>query len=340
MQMRRVGLVGEATPASKGTTAPTRRVFPARPVRQLFSFLFVLLLLVATDPGPHAQQAESSPTFRSGSDLIVLPVTVTDRDGRLMPNLTSERFLVYDNDRPRTLKFFSSEDTPVTVALVVDNSSSMRRRHGEVVAAAATFARLSNPDDDLMAIVFNERVEDVGGRSLTAADEDAFAAALESAVPDGRTALYDAVMNGLDRLDSVSTARKVLILISDGGDNASTASLDAVLERARGANVTIYTIGLFEPGDLDADPGVLKKLSSLSGGERFLPASAGPLLQACGQIAHEIRQSYTLGVEPRDSDGAYHRLRVAISGPDGKKMIVRARPGYVAPAPPRAPARH
>jgi Ca-activated chloride channel family protein len=260
-----------------------------------------------------------------------MPVTVTNGNDRLVAGLTQDRFRVYDNDRPVDIRFFSSEDAPVAVALVIDNSASMRSRHGEVVAAAASFARLSNPADEMLAIVFNEDVEDaLGGRHLTAADETELANALDAVRPDGRTALYDALMAALDRLDGVETARRVMILLSDGGDNASTASLDAVLDRARRSNVTIYAIGLVDAMNSDVDTGVLKKLSALSGGERYLPASPGGLLQACGRIAREIRQSYTVSIEPA-RDGAFHRLRVAVMGPDGRKLTVRTRPGYLAP---------
>jgi Ca-activated chloride channel homolog len=300
-------------------------------------FLGILICLSGAS-APRAQQQQPLPTFRAASDLVVLPVTVMDKQGRLVADLPRERFRIYDDDRPRDITFFSSEDTPVTVALVIDNSSSMRKRHGDVIAAASTFARLSNPDDELVAILFNEIVRDVGGRRISAADETALAAALESVTPDGRTALYDAVMAGLDRLAAVDTTRRVLILLSDGGDNASRASLGDVLDRARVSNVTIYAIGLFDEGDADADPGVLKKLAALTGGERFLPSSPGPLLEACREIAHEIRESYTIGIEPRDRDGAYHHLRITLGGPDGGKMIVRARPGYVA-APPEKSAK-
>lgn len=295
-------------------------------------FLLVPTLALAMAGGMSAQQETSQATFQSSSDLVVLPVTVTDRAGRLMPGLTRNRFALFDNNRPIDLAFFSADDTPVTVALVIDNSGSMRGRHGEVVAAASAFARSSNPDDELLAFLFNEQVADaLDGRELKAADEAALAEALAAAKPDGRTALYDALLTALGRLRTVTTTRKVLIAISDGGDNASTASLDKVLDTARRASVTIYTIGLVDPESTDIDVGVLKKLAQLSGGMWFLPTSAGALMQDCSEIAREIRESYTLGFVPRANDGTYHRLSVRVSSPDGRRTKVRTRPGYVAP---------
>ena len=129
--------------------------------------------------------------------------------------------------------------------------------------------------------------------------------------PDGRTALYDAVIAGLDRLDEGSRARKVLIVISDGGDNASRATLDQVLERARRSDATIYTIGLFEPGDRDANPGVLKSLAR-DDRRRALPAGARRVRcsLACRRIARDIRSGYTIAFEPSKRDGKYHHVQV------------------------------
>ena len=154
---------------------------------------------------------------------------------------------------------------------------------------------------------------------------------MSSLRPDGRTALYDAVMAGLDRLDEGSRSRKVLIVMSDGGDNASRATLDQVLDRARQSDATIYTIGLFDPGDPDANPGVLKSLAQMTGGERYLPRSAGPLLLACQRIARDIRSGYTIAFEPSKRDGKYHRIRVEVDRADGRRLAVRTRPGYIAP---------
>ena len=105
-----------------------------------------------------------------------------------------------------------------------------------------------------------------------------------------------------------------------------------MLERARHSDATIYTIGLFEAGDQDANPGVLKSLAQMTGGERFLPRSAGPLLLACQRIARDVRSGYTIAFEPATHDGRYHHVHVEVNRADGRRLAVRARPGYVAPA--------
>jgi len=304
-------------------TARSLRVLalPALPALLVFSFLAVL-------------RAQESATFHgSSSELVVLPVVVTQGNGTYVSDLTADRFTVYDNGRPQSVSLFSSEDTPVSVAVVVDDSGSMRGKIGYVSAAATVFARSSNPDDELFVIEFNDRVrEPVAGGAVRASDPQALEEALLAMRPDGQTALYDALLAALDRLELADHPRKVILLISDGGDNASRARLGDVLARARRSNVTIYAIGLFDRGAPDTNPDVLQKLADTTGGERYLPASAGPLVSACRRIAREIRSGYTLGYVPPDRDGAFHRVRVTVGGQDVK---VRTRPGYFAAGAPR-----
>jgi VWFA-related protein len=206
----------------------------------------------------------------------------------------------------------------------------MRQKLGQVIAAALAFAKWSHPEDELFVIEFNERVRDaLDGRRITAADADELDRALRSLRPEGQTALYNALLDGLDHLEHASRSRRILVLVSDGGDNASSATFDDVMTRARRSNATIYTIGLFDDEARDANPGVLRRLADATGGGRFLPASPGLLIQACEQIAREIRGSYTLGYEPRQRDGGYHRLRVTVAAPS-RDVRVRTRPGYFA----------
>jgi VWFA-related protein len=256
---------------------------------------------------------------------------VTDKQGRFVSELDRERFTVMDNGRAVTVELFTNEDTPVSLGLVIDASGSMRSKLGEVVAAALRFATLSNPQDELFAIRFNDDVRDAlrDRRFILANDRTALESALMALVPEGRTALYDALVSGLDRLANGTRPRKVLVLISDGGDNASHATLAAVLGQARASNATIYAIGLFEADDRDRNPGVLKTLAQATGGARFLPRSASSLLQSCERIAREIRTGYTIGYVPPDRDGAYHRVRVLLDAPD-RRLTVRTRPGYFA----------
>src|SRR6185436_18794022 len=159
-------------------------------------------------------------------------------------------------------------------------------------------------------------------------------AALESAVtsirPDGRTSLYDGIMAALDHLALGSRPRKVLVVVSDGGDNASAATLESVLKRARDSSAAIYTVGIYDEDDVDKNPRVLNSLAETTGAERFLPRTPGDLLRACSQIAREIRSGYTIGYVPPDRDGTYHRVRVQIDPAPAQRLNVRTRPGYFA----------
>src|SRR5205823_6363395 len=135
------------------------------------------------------------------SDLVVLPVTVADKHGRLMADLPRDRFVVYDDGHPQRIILFNNEDTPVSIALVIDDSGSMGSKLGEVVAAALALAKASNPDDEVFVIEFNDGVRDaLGGRRVAAADAPELEAALSTLVPRGRTALNDALLAALDRL--------------------------------------------------------------------------------------------------------------------------------------------
>jgi len=283
--------------------------------------------------GP-ALKGQEAPHFRSASsELVVLSATVLDRDGGFVDGIDRERFAIYDEGKRQPIELFSHEDTPVSVGLIIDNSASMRPKIGEVVAATLAFAKSSHPEDELFTLSFNDRVQDFEETAfLFASDVEALDRAMSSLRPEGRTALYDAVMAGLDRLDEGSRSRKVLIVMSDGGDNMSRATLDQVLERARRSNATIYTIGLFERDDPDANPGVLQSLARATGGERYLPRSPGPLLLACKRIALDIRSGYTLAFAPSKRDGRYHDIQVEVGQANGRRPAVRTRPGYFAPA--------
>jgi VWFA-related protein len=276
--------------------------------------------------------AQDQPSFKSGSaELVVLPVVVTDKQGKFVSDLTTGQFTVFDNGRRMPIEFFTNEDTPVTIGLVVDASGSMRSKIGEVVAATLTFAKSSNPNDELFAVRFNDDVQSAVGDApfLLASDVGRLESAMTSVRPDGRTALYDGVMMALEHLTRGSRSRKVLVVISDGGDNASTATLDDVLKRARDSNAAIYTVGIYDENDVDRNPRVLKDLARTTGGERYLPRSPGELLRVCNQIAREIRSGYTIGYVPPDHDGAYHRVRVVLDA-QPRKLNVRTRPGYFA----------
>lgn len=276
------------------------------------------------------------PSFRTASsELVVLPVTVTDKDGGYISDIARDRFAVLDDGRPQPLALFTNEDIPVTIGLVIDNSGSVGPKLGEIVAASLAFARASNPNDELFALAFNDEVTSAIPRErILARDFESLERALSALKPQGRTAMYDALLAGLDRVERGTRLRRILVLLSDGGDNASHGTLKQVLARARASDVTVYAIGLFDRNDPDANLDALKSIARATGGRRFLPGSAGLLLADCERIAREIRSGYTIGYEPPDRDGQYHRVRVVIDRGSLPPLTIRTRPGYFAAAPP------
>jgi VWFA-related protein len=278
------------------------------------------------------QQRVEPPILSVRTDLVTLPVTVIDRRGAIVTGLRREHFAVYDNGELQTIQFFTSEGLPATIGLVIDSSGSMRGRRDEVTAAGAAFAAISHPLDEFFTINFNEAVwPGLPPGALFTEDRRQLGAALSAAPARGMTALHDAVDRALEYLQHGSRDRKALIVISDGGDNASSQTLDAVLKHARRTNTVIYSVTIFDPDNRDARPQVLKTLARETGGHAFTPRRAEDVTKSFAQIAREIRSGYTLGFVPADTSGAgFRSLRVVVDAGDNRQFIVRTRAGYYA----------
>lgn len=280
-----------------------------------------------------AQAAQGRPAFKSSSELVVLHVSVVDRHAGFVSGLPRDVFSVYEDDRPQAIAFFENEDTPVSVGLVIDSSGSMLRRRDAVIAAGMAFAESSHPDDEMFTICFNEKIWRglPGGQAFTS-DHQELQAALNKSGARGQTALFDAIDAGLRQLDNGAKSRRVLIVISDGGDNASHTRFKTVLDEALRRDVVIYTVGIYDSDDGDARPDVLRDLSSATGGEAFFPQTIDKVQPALERIARDIRSSYTLGYVPPHDDvpaGRPRKIRVSLHAPDGRKLAVRARSAYV-----------
>jgi len=304
----------------------------------------VLLLIVlagyAGDQAPTQGQDRDAGSFRISVDvaLVVLHATVTERDGAFAHDLVEQDFQVYEDRVPQRIQLFKNEDIPVTVGLVVDHSSTMRPKLAEVSAAARTFVRASNPEDEMFVINFNEKVSlGLPGAIRFTNHTPDLEDAIRTAPTGGMTALYDAIAKALGELQAAGRDRKVLIVISDGGDNASVRKLDQVMKLAGQSSAVIYTVGLFDEGDPDQNPGVLKSLAQATGGEAFLPGQVSEVVAICERIARDIRHQYTIGYVPikPTREGAYHSIRVNARAKDHGKLSVRTRTGYIAGGQPR-----
>jgi Ca-activated chloride channel family protein len=291
---------------------------------------FLAMICLAGNGG--SQTPES---FRISVDvnLVVLHPTVRDRNGQFVSDLHAPDFEVYEDGVRQAIKLFQHEDVPVTVGLLVDHSGSMRHKLAEVTAAARTVVHASSAADQIFVVNFNEHV------TLGLPDEVGFtdnSAELERAIfkmpAQGMTALYDAVLRGQEQLLAGKCDKKVLIVISDGGDNASTHRLGEVLKTAELSSALIYTIGIFDSEDDDKNPEVLRRLAGATGGDAFLPGKLDDVVAICERIARDIRHQYTLGYLSSNAAkaGAYRSIRVVARSARKDKLVVRTRSGYIA----------
>jgi VWFA-related protein len=293
-----------------------------------FLFLIPLFALVA------APRAQDRPVFSTNSELVVLHVTVKDSKGAYVTGLPREAFAVVEEGRPQMVGFFADTDTPVTVGLLIDSSGSMHGNRDLVITAATSFVEASHPADEMFALGFNEDVVSALPPSAPFTSESGVLrdALHRSIGAYGRTALYDAISRGLDYLGRGNRERKVLIVLSDGGDNASQATLDQVRTKAQSSNAVIYTIALVDPLARDANPKLLREIADSSGGEAFRPREARDIPSVLQRIARDIRHAYTIGYVPSDveRDGTFRHLRVVVTSPDSRRLHVRSRGGYLA----------
>ncbi len=281
------------------------------------------------NPSPEPQEFR----ITSHSDLVLLDVSVKDPAGGFVTGLTKDQFKVFENGREQPIQTFEAGDIPVTVGLVVDNSGSMRSKKPEVVAAALTFVTESNPKDEMFVVNFNDSARLGLPRQTTFTDSaDLLRAALLSNRVEGRTALNDALKLALTHLEKGMQAKKTLVLISDGGDNASELTTNALLRLSEQSRATIYAVGIYDTDDRDKNPGFLRKIASTTGGECFIPDKLEDLVGVCKKIAKDIRNRYSIGFVPSTTEraGEVRKIKVVASAPDRGKLIVRTRTHYTA----------
>lgn len=297
--------------------------------------LWSVLVCSAGDQLPTARQDHDSESFRLSVDvaLVILHASVTDRGGSFVHNLGEQDFDVYEDGVRQHIRLFEHEDIPVTVGLVVDHSSTMGRKLAEVAAAARTFVRSSNREDEMFVVNFNEKVSLGLPRPIRFTNNATeLENAITSAPTGGETALYDAIATALGELRAGNRDRRVLIVVSDGGDNASTRSLAQVTRLAGQSDAVIYTVGIFGEEDPDRNPAALKSLALATGGVAFLPKQVSEVVAVCERIARDVRHQYTIGYVPGNPspDGTYRTIRVLATGKGHDKLSVRTRTGYIA----------
>jgi Ca-activated chloride channel homolog len=314
-------------------TRPLPRSLRLHPIHCFIAFIALVLFGSSagytrqpTFPGAGGQSAISVRT-----QLVVLPVRVTDTHGDFVSGLTQQDFQVYEDGRPQKVTMFQQGDTPVTVGLIVDHSRSMGPRLPEVAAAVSAFAKSSNAQDEMFVVDFNDEVwfQLLGGKPFSN-DASELGKAVSAVSARGRTALYDAVAEGFNHLRLGQWDKKALIIVSDGGDNASQHTYSQILSMAQRSQTLIYSIGLLDPNEQDENPGTLKRLCKNTGGISYFPGSVESVLDISTLIARDLREQYTLGFTPDESSSshAFRKIEVKVAAPGRGKLHVRSRPGY------------
>ncbi len=310
--------------------------------------------------GPQPAGASNPPAEKKGREytinvdvnLVVLHATVLDPKGRMVNDLTRESFRVTEDGVAQKLAVFSHADIPVTMGIVIDDSGSMREKRAAVNAASLTFVKTSNPQDQVFVVNFNDVYYlDTPGDFATNIED--LKSALDKIDSRGGTALRDAVYAALDHLKLGSRDKKVMLVITDGEDNASHYTLEELIRYEQKSDAVIYTVGLL--GSDESGSGlfkihgggtrqaakVLEKVAEASGGRAYFPRSLDEVEATCVQIARDIRNQYTLAYYPTNAkkDGTFRTVRVDATSPRGRaRLLVRTRPGYYAPKSTRPPS--
>jgi Ca-activated chloride channel homolog len=281
-----------------------------------------------------ARELGRQPTLKANVDLVLVNVAVTDSHDRLVHNLKDSEFVLADDKNPQRIRYFSSEDSPISVAVVLDTSGSMGNKMEEARSAAIEFFRSSNSQDEFAVVTFAEKPRLLAGFTDSLDDIESVLRPIQAG---GETALWDAIYAGLNAMRQARYGRKALLVISDGGDNYSRYTQSEIKSVLKEADVQFYAIDIFErfPRTKEERSGLLAldEVTSVTGGRVFLTHDASELHQAVRQISEELRTQYVLGYQPDKSarDGKWHKIKVELNVPKSRKLRIYAKKGYYSP---------
>jgi Ca-activated chloride channel family protein len=292
----------------------------------------VLSFFLAAICAAQSTQPEKAPetTFRVGTDLVQLNVSVFDSAGQILKGLPKSAFTVYENNAKQEISVFRQEDVPVSLGLVIDNSASMENKRERVASAAVAMVKASHPEDEVFVINFNE--EPVLSQDFTS-DLKVLEKGLRDIKSNGETAMRDAVLLSIQHLRTKAKRdKRVLVVITDGDDNSSIATQQRAVEAAHQNNVIVYAIGLLggePPENAERAKKQIEALTQATGGRAWFPQDVSGIAAITPEIAHEIRNQYVIGYTPTDSnkDGKFRTIRVEVNVPG---TTVRTRSGYYA----------
>jgi len=298
------------------------------------------LLLLAPQPGVRGQRQgpdidQDKNVIRQRTSLVVVNVSVTDKQFRQISGLNKEHFEIYEDKVRQQIEFFSDDDRPASVGVIFDLSGSMSNKMSRAREALKAFIDTCHDQDDFFLVGFNERAsllaELSDGRSVL--DK------LSLAEPRGQTALYDAAYLGVEKVKEGRHDKRAILIVSDGQDNASRYNYGELRKLLKEADVQVYCIGILEEGAgagsaLDRQGQlVLEELAHTTGGMAFFPASYAELEDSVMRIALTLRHQYSIGYVPfnEQRDGKWRKIKVRVNAPKGlPSLIVRAKEGYYA----------
>jgi Ca-activated chloride channel homolog len=276
-------------------------------------------------------QKPDDATFRVDTRLVVLHATVVDKSGRMITTLPQSAFHVFENGVPQQVKLFKREDIPVSMGLIIDNSGSMRDKRQKVAAAAVALVKASNPDDEAFVVNFNDDPYlDCDFTNQVSKLEQA----LSKIDSRGGTAMRDAINLSIDHIkEKAKKDKKVILVVTDGNDNASMISLENLVKNAQQAEVIIYAIGLLseeERREAKRAKRALDALTEATGGQAYYPKELADVDRIAHQVAHDIRNQYTITYTPSNQalDGSFRQIKVVVNGPN--RPVARTRTGYYA----------
>lgn len=285
--------------------------------------------------GTEALHARPGELMRMNVDLVLVPVTITDPLNRLVTGLDEEDFKLYENNVEQKITSFATEDAPVSIGIIFDLSGSMTSKVQRARAAILEFIKTANPQDEFFVIAFNIH-------PMLLVDFTSSVDAVESQLTNIRTgnatALLDAIYLGVDKMKQARHERKALLIVSDGGDNASRFTEGEVRAEVRESDVEIYSIGIFDPlADTPEEregPMLLNDLCEQTGGRMFRVDNVDEMGDVAEHISMELRDQYVLGYRPKNltRDGKWRKVKVKVNPPPGlPPLTVYARTGYYAP---------
>jgi Ca-activated chloride channel family protein len=277
--------------------------------------------------------------LRVDVDLVLVPVTVTNPANQPVLNLDKPNFELFENNQRQQLQFFSVEDAPISIGLLLDVSRSMRSKIETERAALREFFNNANPEDDYFAISFSNRPKILANATQSIGTIEA---KLGEVTPDGNTALLDAVSLGVAKLHNSRYKRKALLIISDGGDNNSRYRLRDIKSLVQESDVMVYAIGIFDDLNLPLLKSFeekmgkkwLDEMTDASGGRTVIVDNLARVPEAAASISRELRSQYVLGYKPSNTvhDGSWRRIKVRVTPATNEaKLQASYKRGYSAP---------